>query len=69
MAYACLLGRKEECDGCGACDDERIVARCEQCGEDIYEGEDIYDLEGVFLHEECLYEYMKDYRKVAEGAV
>ena len=37
-----------------------VKAYCEGCGGEIYEGEDVYVVDGVILHAEwdCLYQYI-----------
>lgn len=66
MAFHCVLGHKAECDGCGACQEGRVCAVCDQCGEDVFEGEDVYNMGGVLLHEDCLRDYMRQYLTTAE---
>jgi hypothetical protein len=36
MAYHCIKGYKDECDGCGECNDNRTPI-CPVCGEEVYE--------------------------------
>ncbi len=40
--------------------DAEVMAYCEGCGREIYEGEDVYVVDGVILHAEwdCLYQYI-----------
>jgi len=40
--------------------DAEVMANCEGCGGEIYEGEDVYVVDGVILHAEwdCLYQYI-----------
>lgn len=66
MAFACVLGHKAECDGCGACAEERVAGQCDECKGEILEGETIYDMDGVLLHEDCLWDYARPFRKTAE---
>ncbi len=66
MAFSCVLGHSPECDGCGACQVGRVFAQCDHCGEDIYEGEEIYDLDGTLLHEDCLRDYARAFLITAE---
>ncbi|MBQ2956264.1 MAG: hypothetical protein IJE08_07370 [Clostridia bacterium] len=66
MAFPCVLGYKAECDGCGACTEERIAGQCDECKEDIFEGETIYNLDGILLHEDCLLDYVRLFRRTAE---
>ena len=58
MAFPCVLGYKAECDGCGACTEERIAGQCDECKEDIFEG--------ILLHEDCLLDYVRLFRRTAE---
>ena len=46
-----------------------ILAYCEGCGGEIYEGEDVYIVNGAILHSErdCLYQYIDpDFMTVEE---
>jgi len=45
-----------------------IKAYCEGCGGEIYEGEDVYVVDGVILHAEwdCLYQYIDPELKTVE---
>ena len=40
----------------------KVVAYCDGCGEEIYEGQDIYVLDDVMLHQEsaCCEEYISN---------
>ena len=40
----------------------QVVGECAGCGEDIYEGQDIYDCEGELIHqnEECCSQYVSN---------
>ena len=38
-----------------------VIGKCEHCGDDIYEGEDYYDIEGEIIHEDCLREWAEKY--------
>lgn len=42
--------------GCPAAPEPRAVHRCKYCGDGIVEGEEFYDIDGVFYHVECLEE-------------
>ena len=47
-----------------------VKAYCEGCGGEIYEGEDVYVVDGVILHAEwdCLYQYIDpDFMTVEEA--
>lgn len=66
MAFPCVKNGSKECDGCGACQQGELFGYCESCSEPIYIGEDIYELDGITLHDDCLYEYMRAFRTVAE---
>lgn len=37
--------------------------RCLHCGEDIYDYEDYYDVDGILLHEDCLFDWAAQYKK------
>ena len=45
-----------------------VKAYCEGCGGEIYEGEDVYVVDGVILHAEwdCLYRYIDPELKTVE---
>ena len=62
MSYMCKKFAGRECTGCGACHETRAVGICEHCGEEIHEGEEYYDIEDVMLHEDCLYDWAKQYK-------
>lgn len=66
MAFTCVLGRKSECDGCGGCTEQRSTGICACCGQEIYEGEDVYDIDSEIIHEDCLLDYMLPFRRIAE---
>lgn len=66
MAFSCVLGRKAECDGCGGCTEVRQAGICACCGQEIYEGEDVYDIDGEVIHEDCLREHMRPFLRTAE---
>lgn len=68
MAFPCVKKCSIECDGCGACQEGTLFGYCENCNEPIYQGEDIYEIDGILLHDDCLYDYMRMFRTVAEAA-
>lgn len=39
--------------------EEVVVAHCDCCGDEIYEGEDVYEIDGDLIHEDCLWDYAK----------
>lgn len=45
---------------------ERVAGQCDECKGEILEGETIYDMDGVLLHENCLWDYARPFRKTAE---
>ncbi len=50
--------------------DADVLAYCEGCGGEIYEGEDVYVVDGVILHAEweCLVQYIDpDFMTVEEA--
>lgn len=63
MAMICgTLGR--ECNGCMRCEKEaEIVGICESCREEIHAGEDYYDINGDLLHDDCLLNWARKYRR------
>lgn len=59
MGYMCIRSSKE-CDGCGACQEERYIT-CDNCGSEIYEGENYFKNFDEILCMDCLYEmYVKE---------
>ena len=48
-------------------EDPKIIGRCAVCGDEIYEGETIYRIDGDLIHEECLREWAEnEYREFRE---
>ena len=37
--------------------------KCEVCGEDIPTWDQYYDIEGQLVHDECIYDWVGQYRK------
>lgn len=66
MAYTCIRGWRNECDGCGGCEEDVPVGTCVQCHEDVLAGEEVYILDGMMLHEDCLKDYLRPYLQAAE---
>ena len=50
-------------------DDEKVFCNCEHCEEEIYEGEEYFEVDGAKIHEDCFneyaYEILSPNRKVA----
>lgn len=63
MAMICgTLGR--ECNGCMLCEKEaEVVGICESCREEIHAGEDYYDINSDLLHEDCLLDWARKYKR------
>lgn len=40
--------------------EDKIYGYCDYCGGEIYEGEDVYEIFGDVIHEDCLLDYAKD---------
>lgn len=38
-----------------------IVGYCAYCGGEIYDGETVYRIDGGLIHEDCLYDFAKEY--------
>lgn len=38
-----------------------VFAMCDHCGGEIYEGEEYYDIDGQYIHEDCLRDFAEDY--------
>jgi len=51
--------------------DAEVMAYCKGCGGEIYEGEDVYVVDGLILHAEwdCLYQYIDPKLKTVEEAL
>ena len=65
MAMICKSGARE-CDGCMSCQPEpEIIGECAACGDLIYACDDVYDIEGDLVHEECLFDWAEKYRVVS----
>lgn len=47
-------------------DEEIIFNICDVCGEEIYVGDEYYDIDGIIIHDECLKDWAKEYKKEAE---
>ena len=63
MAMACVTGGRE-CNGCGCCQPEaEIVGKCAACGEPVFADEDRYNVEGEFIHEDCLHDWAAKYKE------
>lgn len=43
--------------------EDKVYATCSHCGNEIYEGEMFYDIEGDYIHEDCLHDYADNYFK------
>lgn len=46
-----------ECDGCGECQEARVAMYCDGCGDEIYEYDKYYDINGEAYCEDCLEKY------------
>lgn len=42
--------------------ERHVRGRCTHCGEDVYDWEDYYDIEGDLLHEDCLVSWAEQYK-------
>lgn len=46
----------------------RVVARCNECNGDIYQGEYFFDINGDTVCESCIRDYVKDnFRRCIDG--
>lgn len=64
MALVCLL-QSRECDGCQECQRApQAIGVCAACGDDIYEDEDHYEIDGELVHEDCLELWAGEYKVV-----
>lgn len=51
MCYICL---NSPClPGCPNADEPEAIFYCECCGEPIVEGDEYYEMDGYYYHEEC----------------
>jgi len=62
MAAYCLKGG--ECWGCGACQQEKVVGVCEECGQEIRDYDEHYDFAGELVHYDCLVHWARKYLKM-----
>lgn len=49
--------------------EDKVFGYCDQCGGEIYEGEDIYEIDGDIIHEDCLLDYAREKLAVRREAV
>jgi hypothetical protein len=62
MSLACERFCKV-CDGCLECQEEaEPIGKC-WCGDHIHADESYYEIEGVLLHEDCLKDWAKQFRR------
>ena len=40
-----------------------VIGECEYCHEPIHEGEDYYDIEGTLLHDDCDFDWLRQFKK------
>lgn len=45
------------------------VCKCCYCEDSIYEGEEIYDIDGDIIHEDCLRDWARIFKKEAKMEV
>lgn len=68
MAMVCKNDARE-CSGCMECEGSEttreIVGTCDYCGDDIIEGELIYEINGETIHRKCLRDWAADFKEVA----
>lgn len=63
MGMICINGARE-CNGCMACHkDPTPIGECVVCGDGITICDDYYDIDGDLIHDDCLHEWAKQYRK------
>lgn len=60
MAMHCVSGSRE-CDGCMKCYEGAHIGNCENCSDPILAGEDHYNIDGVILHEDCLWDWAEQF--------
>lgn len=41
--------------------DDVVCGYCSICKDEVYEGTGAYDIDGKYIHEECIEEFAKDY--------
>lgn len=49
--------------------EDKIFGYCDHCGGEIYEGEEVYEIEGDIIHEDCLLDYVRKNLAVRKEAV
>ena len=57
MALICKYGGV--CDGCMSCQSGEPVGYCDHCGDPIYAGDDIYDVDGIMICDDCIWHYKR----------
>ena len=40
-------------------DDEKIFCECAECGGEIYVGEEVFEIDFEYIHEDCLDDYAR----------
>lgn len=55
--------------GYGTESTEEPVAKCGMCECDLYEGEDVYCINGEYICENCIEEYYKEYKVTLWGEI
>lgn len=48
--------------------EDEVYGYCDQCGREIYDGEDVYDIDGHTIHEDCLLDYAREHLAVRREA-
>ena len=66
MSMTCVNGVRA-CDGCMSCQEEGPVFH-DYDGEPIYEGETYYYIDGEYVHEDNILDFMDRYKMTARRA-
>jgi hypothetical protein len=43
--------------------EESSLGVCEHCGKDIYSDSDYYELEDVLVHDDCILDYIRQFKR------
>lgn len=46
-------------------DDGKPIGECAFCNSEIMEWEDYYDIDGALVHDDCIFDYIHQFKKYA----
>ena len=49
--------------------EDKVFGYCDHCGGEIYEGEEVYEIDGNIIHEDCLLDYVRENLAVKKEAL